>query len=51
MIAFTYSGQGSQQPGMGSTWVDHPSWELVHEASEIAGFDPVSYTHLRAHET
>lgn len=46
MIAFTYSGQGSQQPGMGSTWVDHPSWELVHEASEIAGFD---LSHLLLH--
>ena len=46
MIAFTYSGQGSQQPGMGSTWVDHPSWELVHEASEISGFD---LSHLLLH--
>ena len=46
MIAFTYSGQGSQQPGMGSTWVDHPSWELVHEASEIVGFD---LSHLLLH--
>ncbi len=39
MIAFTYSGQGSQQPGMGATWAGHPSWELVAEASEIAGFN------------
>ncbi len=39
MIAFTYSGQGSQQPGMGATWASHPSWELVAEASKIAGFD------------
>ena len=39
MIAFTYSGQGSQQPGMGSSWAKHPSWELVNEASEIAKFD------------
>ncbi len=37
MIAFTYSGQGSQQPGMGAPWADHPSWELVDEASEAAG--------------
>ena len=39
MIAFTYSGQGSQQPDMGAPWVDHPSWELVDEASEAAGRD------------
>ena len=39
MIAFTYSGQGSQQPGMGAPWSSHPSWELVAEASEAAGRD------------
>lgn len=39
MIAFTYSGQGSQQPGMGAPWADHPSWELVEEASEACGRD------------
>ncbi len=39
MIAFTYPGQGSQKEGMGSAWVEHPSWELVAEASEIAGRD------------
>jgi [acyl-carrier-protein] S-malonyltransferase len=39
MIAFTYSGQGSQQPGMGAPWSGHPSWELVAEASEAAGRD------------
>ena len=39
MIAFTYSGQGSQQPGMGAPWADHPSWELVEEASTASGRD------------
>ena len=39
MIAFTYSGQGSQQPGMGAPWADHPSWELVEEASAASGQD------------
>ncbi len=39
MICFTYPGQGSQKAGMGSSWVDHPSWELVAEASEAAGRD------------
>ncbi len=39
MIVFTYPGQGSQAPGMGAKWADHPSWELVEEASEAADRD------------
>lgn len=39
MIAFTFPGQGSQRPGMGAAWAEHPSWELVDEASEVAGRD------------
>ena len=39
MIAFTFPGQGSQASGMGSSWTDHPSWELVEEASEASGRD------------
>ncbi len=39
MIVFMYPGQGSQTPGMGAPWKDHPSWELVDEASEVAGRD------------
>ncbi len=46
MIVFTYSGQGSQQPGMGAPWVDHPSWELVDEAATISGRD---VAHLLLH--
>jgi len=39
LVAFTFPGQGSQRPGMGEPWVAHESWELVEEASEIAGRD------------
>lgn len=39
MIVFTFPGQGSQKPGMGEPWRDHPSWELVDEASAVAGRD------------
>ena len=39
MLAFTFPGQGSQKPGMGRPWVDQPSWEVIAEASEIAGRD------------
>lgn len=47
MIAFTFPGQGSQKPGMGEAWVDHPSWELVDEATAVAGRD-VAHLLLRA---
>ncbi|MDH3753747.1 MAG: ACP S-malonyltransferase [Acidimicrobiia bacterium] len=39
MIAFTFPGQGSQKPGMGEPWTDHPSWEVIDEASDAAGRD------------
>ena len=39
MLAFTFPGQGSQQPGMGRPWVDHPSWAIVATASEASGRD------------
>lgn len=39
MLAFTFPGQGSQQPGMGAPWVDHPSWGIVARASGASGRD------------
>jgi [acyl-carrier-protein] S-malonyltransferase len=39
LLAFTFPGQGSQRPGMGAAWVDHPSFELVALASEVTGRD------------
>src|SRR5271170_5760698 len=39
MLVFTFPGQGSQRAGMGQPWVEHPSWEVVAEASEAVDRD------------
>ena len=39
MPAFVFPGQGAQRPGMGTPWLDHPSWEVVEEASIAADRD------------
>lgn len=39
MIVFTFPGQGSQKAGMGEHWQQHPSWELVGEASSVLDRD------------
>ncbi len=36
-VAVVFPGQGSQTPGTGVPWVDHPAWALVAEAEEAAG--------------
>jgi len=46
VLAFTFPGQGSQRPGMGGGWVDHPSWEVVEEAAAISARD---IAHLLLH--
>ena len=47
MLAFTFPGQGSQQPAMGSSWQDHASWELVEEASEAVGLNKMDTLYLK----
>ncbi len=39
MFALLFPGQGSQRPGMGEAWHDHPSWHLVTTLSEAVGRD------------
>ncbi len=51
MLAFTFPGQGSQRPAMGAPWVDHPSFELVTQASEVTGRDLVELLLAADHET
>jgi [acyl-carrier-protein] S-malonyltransferase len=43
VLALTFPGQGSQRSAMGRDWLDHPSWEVVEEASVAAGRE---LTHL-----
>ncbi len=39
MLAFTFPGQGSQKHAMGRPWMEHPSWDLVDEASQALDRD------------
>ena len=45
MLAFTLPDHGSEWPGMGDSWSEHPSWELVDAASEAAGRDVAALLH------
>lgn len=37
--AIIFPGQGTQQPGMGAAWIDHPAWSVVERASSALGED------------
>jgi [acyl-carrier-protein] S-malonyltransferase len=39
MFVLLFPGQGSQRPGMGAPWRDHPSWAVVDRLSEATGRD------------
>ncbi len=39
MLAFILPDHRAERPGMGEAWAEHPSWELVDVASEVAGID------------
>lgn len=39
MLALVFPGQGSQRPGMGAAWRNHPSWAVVGEVSDAVGRD------------
>jgi len=36
-VAIVFPGQGTQQPGMGAPWRDHPAWRVVEEAEAAFG--------------
>jgi len=36
-IAVVFPGQGTQEPGMGAPWRDHPAWQVVERAETAFG--------------
>lgn len=46
-IAIVFPGQGTQQPGMGAPWRDHPAWRVVDDAEAALG-EPLAYLVLDA---
>jgi len=36
-IAVIFPGQGTQQPGMGAPWRDHPAWQVIERAEAAFG--------------
>lgn len=45
--AVVFPGQGSQVPGSGRPWVDHPAWSVVAEAEQAVG-EPLAHLLLDA---
>ena len=36
-VAMVFPGQGTQVPGMGAPWQDHPAWKVLDEAERALG--------------
>ena len=36
-VAVVFPGQGTQQPGMGAPWQEHPAWKIVEQAEAALG--------------
>ncbi len=36
-VAVVFPGQGTQAPGMGKPWLDHPAWKIVEQAEAALG--------------
>src|SRR4051795_3384382 len=36
-VAVVFPGQGTQAPGMGAPWHDHPAWKIVEQAEAALG--------------
>jgi [acyl-carrier-protein] S-malonyltransferase len=36
-VAMVFPGQGTQLPGMGAPWQDHPAWKVLEEAEAALG--------------
>jgi [acyl-carrier-protein] S-malonyltransferase len=46
-IAIIFPGQGTQEPGMGAPWRDHPAWAVVDRAEDAFG-EPLAHLLLDA---
>jgi [acyl-carrier-protein] S-malonyltransferase len=46
-IAVIFPGQGTQEPGMGAPWRDHPAWAVVARAEDAFG-EPLAHLLLDA---
>ncbi|MDQ1509540.1 MAG: [acyl-carrier-protein] S-malonyltransferase, partial [Actinomycetota bacterium] len=36
-VAIVFPGQGTQTPGMGAPWREHPAWKIVEQAEAALG--------------